>query len=86
MFTEELAPGATLAAPMTGTGSTLEPGSCVHRLHSTPARKPRAPGAPAWRTGIDLGAALEKVRVAKALPALPRISMAMQHGTTTAWS
>ncbi len=38
------------------------------------------PLAPAWRTGIDLGAAREKVRVAKALPALPRISMAMQHG------
>ncbi len=40
--------------------------SCAHWLH--------------WRTGIDLGAAREKVRVAKALPALPRISMAMQHG------
>ena len=37
-------------------------------------------GAPAWRTGIDLGAAREKVRVAKALPALPRISAAMQRG------
>ena len=37
-------------------------------------------GGPAWRTGIDLGAAREKVRVAKALPALPRISMALQHG------
>ncbi len=33
-----------------------------------------------WRTGIDLGAAREKVRVAKALPALPRISAAMPHG------
>ncbi len=33
-----------------------------------------------WRTGIDLGAAREKVRVAKALPGLPRISSAMQHG------
>ncbi len=33
-----------------------------------------------WRTGIDLGAAREKVRVAKALPALPRISAAMQRG------
>ncbi len=40
--------------------------SCAHWLH--------------WRTGIDLGAAREKVRVAKALPALPRISIAMQHG------
>ncbi len=40
--------------------------SCAHWLH--------------WRTGIDLGAAREKVRVAKALPALPRISMAMQGG------
>jgi hypothetical protein len=40
--------------------------SCAHWLH--------------WRTGIDLGAAREKVRVSKALPALPRISMAMQHG------
>jgi len=40
--------------------------SCAHWLH--------------WRTGIDLGAAREKVRVAKALPALPRISRAMQHG------
>jgi Domain of unknown function (DUF222)/HNH endonuclease len=40
--------------------------SCAHWLH--------------WRTGIDLGAAREKVRVAKALPALPRVSMAMQRG------
>jgi hypothetical protein len=40
--------------------------SCAHWLH--------------WRTGIDLGAAREKVRVAKALGALPRVSMAMQHG------
>ena len=54
--------------------------SCVHWLHSTPTRRPRASGAPAWRTGIDLGAAREKVRVAKALPALPRISAAMQCG------
>ncbi len=54
--------------------------SCAHWLHSTPTRTPRASGAPAWRTGIDLGAAREKVRVAKALPALPRISMAMQRG------
>lgn len=40
--------------------------SCAHWLH--------------WKTGIDLGAAREKVRVAKALPALPRISDAMQRG------
>ena len=33
-----------------------------------------------WRTGIDLGAAREKVRVARALPGLPRISAAMQRG------
>ena len=68
--------------------------SCAHWLHSTPTRTPRASGAPAstptrtprasgapaWRTGIDLGAAREKVRVAKALPALPRISATMQRG------
>ena len=40
--------------------------SCAHWLH--------------WRTGIELGAAREKVRVAKALAALPRISAAMQRG------
>ena len=40
--------------------------SCAHWLH--------------WRTGIDLGAAREKVRVAKALPNVPRISAAMQRG------
>ena len=40
--------------------------SCAHWLH--------------WRTGIDLGAAREKVRVAKALAALPRISASMQRG------
>ena len=40
--------------------------SCAHWLH--------------WRTGIDLGAAREKVRVAKALPALPQVSAAMQRG------
>ena len=40
--------------------------SCAHWLH--------------WRTGIDLGAAREKVRVAHALAALPRISAAMQRG------
>ena len=33
-----------------------------------------------WRTGIDMGAAREKVRVAKALDALPRLSGAMQRG------
>jgi len=40
--------------------------SCAHWLH--------------WRTGIDLGAAREKVRVARALAALPNISAAMQRG------
>lgn len=40
--------------------------SCAHWLH--------------WRTGIDLGAAREKVRVARALPALPGISGAMSRG------
>jgi hypothetical protein len=40
--------------------------SCAHWLH--------------WRTGIDLGAAREKVRVAHALAALPRISVTMQRG------
>jgi hypothetical protein len=33
-----------------------------------------------WRTGIDMGAAREKVRVAKALPALPRLGGALQRG------
>ena len=33
-----------------------------------------------WRTGIDMGAAREKVRVAKALTALPRLSGALQRG------
>src|SRR5678816_1265688 len=33
-----------------------------------------------WRTGIDLGAAREKVRVARALPALPRLGGALQRG------
>jgi hypothetical protein len=33
-----------------------------------------------WRTGIDMGAAREKVRVARALPALPRLSGALQRG------
>ena len=41
--------------------------SCAHWLH--------------WRTGIDLGAAREKVRVARALRSLPRVSSAMQRGT-----
>lgn len=40
--------------------------SCAHWLH--------------WRTGIDLGASREKVRVARALAALPCISWAMEHG------
>jgi hypothetical protein len=40
--------------------------SCAHWLH--------------WRTGIDLGAAREKVRVARALAGLPRVSAAMQRG------
>jgi hypothetical protein len=38
--------------------------SCAHWLH--------------WRTGIDLGAAREKVRVARALPALPVVSAHMR--------
>ncbi len=33
-----------------------------------------------WRTGLDLGAAREKVRVARALADLPLLSAAMQHG------
>jgi hypothetical protein len=33
-----------------------------------------------WRTGIDMGAAREKVRVAKALATLPRLSGALQRG------
>jgi hypothetical protein len=36
-----------------------------------------------WRTGIDLGAAREKVRVARALPRLPLISDAMRRGTVS---
>ena len=40
--------------------------SCAHWLH--------------WRTGIDLGAAREKVRVAKALATLPLVSAVMQRG------
>jgi hypothetical protein len=40
--------------------------SCAHWLH--------------WRTGIDLGAAREKIRVARALATLPNISAAMQRG------
>lgn len=40
--------------------------SCAHWLH--------------WRTGIDLGAAREKVRVAHALEVLPVISGAMERG------
>jgi hypothetical protein len=34
-----------------------------------------------WRIGIDLGAAREKVRVARALPGLPRIADALRRGT-----
>jgi hypothetical protein len=34
-----------------------------------------------WRIGLDLGAAREKVRVARALPALPLISEAFRRGT-----
>ena len=33
-----------------------------------------------WRTGLDMGAAREKVRVAKALEDLPEISQAMRQG------
>ena len=40
--------------------------SCAHWLH--------------WRTGIDLGASRQKVRVAKALASLPLVSAAMQRG------
>ena len=36
-----------------------------------------------WRTGIDLGAAREKVRVARALPGLPLISNALQRGAVS---
>jgi hypothetical protein len=34
----------------------------------------------AWRTGLDLGAAREKVRVARALGSLPRLARALAHG------
>jgi hypothetical protein len=54
--------------------------SCAHWLHSTPTRTTRASGTPAWRTGIALGAAREKVRVAHALAALPRVSATMTRG------
>lgn len=33
-----------------------------------------------WRTGLDLGAARERVRVARALPALPRLSEGLRSG------
>ena len=33
-----------------------------------------------WRTGVELGAAREKVRVARALASLPRIAAAMERG------
>ena len=36
-----------------------------------------------WRTGLAMGAAREKVRVAKALPKLPRVSDAMRRGTVS---
>lgn len=54
--------------------------SCAHWLHSTPTRTTRASGAPDWRTGIALGAAREKVRVAHALAILPLVSATMQRG------
>ena len=41
--------------------------SCAHWLH--------------WRTGIDLGASREKVRVARALDTLPLVSAAMRRST-----
>jgi 5-methylcytosine-specific restriction endonuclease McrA len=34
----------------------------------------------AWRVGMDLGAARERVRVARALPALPRLAAALARG------
>ena len=40
--------------------------SCAHWLH--------------WRTGLNLGAAREKMRVANALAELPKISAAMERG------
>lgn len=33
-----------------------------------------------WRLGIDLGAARERVRVARSLPQLPAIAQALKHG------
>jgi Domain of unknown function (DUF222) len=33
-----------------------------------------------WRTGLDPGAARERVRVARALPSLPRIAQALARG------
>ena len=33
-----------------------------------------------WRVGLDMGAAREKVRVARALGTLPRIARALAHG------
>lgn len=36
-----------------------------------------------WRTGIDLGAAREKVRVARALATLPLVSAALERGTVS---
>ncbi len=43
----------------------------------------RAPTGSSWRTGIDMGAAREKVRVARALPGLPRISAALRCGSVS---
>lgn len=34
-----------------------------------------------WRVGLDLGAARERVRVARALSTLPRLAQALAHGT-----
>src|SRR5712671_2756187 len=34
----------------------------------------------AWRVGLDLGASRERVRVARALGALPRLAKALAHG------
>src|SRR5204862_4034110 len=34
----------------------------------------------AWRVGLDLGAARERVRVARALATLPRLAQALAHG------
>jgi hypothetical protein len=49
-----------------GNGWANGAASCAHWLN--------------WRTGLDLGAAREKVRVARAIEGLPKISEAMRHG------